>query len=129
MFSTQTKVQSSRARCQKWNEPESPNGPKPSFQLRKGWCHATGAEQKAASDCPELRAGSPSTCVRCYRQNLSCQTGGARSQKRVARVPYETEPVEDSVSDEGSDGSRRGWLAKFSTLNVGPPKGTKLVMG
>jgi len=45
----------------------------------------------------------------------------------VARVLEEEEPVEDSGSNEGSDG--RGGLAKFSTLKVVPPKGAKLSMG
>ena len=31
----------------------------------------------------------------------------------------------DSGSDEGSEVSGQGWLAKFSTLKVGPPRGTK----
>ena len=31
----------------------------------------------------------------------------------------------DSGSDERSDVSRRGWLARFSTLKVGPPRGAK----
>jgi len=36
-------------------------------------------------------------------------------------VPEEEEEEEDSTSEE-SDGSRKGWLQKFSTMKVGPPK-------
>ena len=35
----------------------------------------------------------------------------------------------DSGSNERSDGSGRGWLDKFSTLKVGPPRGAKSVTG
>ena len=31
----------------------------------------------------------------------------------------------DSARKEGSDGSRKGWMLKFSTMKVGPPKGAK----
>jgi len=46
----------------------------------------------------------------------------------VAKVP-DNEELTGSESDEESDESRKGWLAKFSTVKVGPPKGTKHVMG
>ena len=39
------------------------------------------------------------------------------------------EEEEDSRSDERSDGSGRGWLAKFSMLKVGPPRGAKPATG
>ena len=64
-------------------------------------------------------------CLVCFGQKLLCQTDGVGSQKRVARVLAEEEPMEDSASDEENDGSRRGWFEKFSTLKVGPPKGAK----
>jgi len=34
-----------------------------------------------------------------------------------------------SESDEGSDESGGRWMARFSTQKVGPPKGTKPMMG
>jgi len=48
--------------------------------------------------------------------------------RKLAKVPDEEEQ-EDSGNDKGSDGSGRGWLAKFSTLKVGPPRGVKPVTG
>jgi len=50
--------------------------------------------------------------------------GEAGNRKNLAKVPDEKE-LEDSASDEGRNKSGRGWLAKFSTLKVGPPKGVK----
>ena len=46
--------------------------------------------------------------------------GEVGSRRRLDKVPDEEEE-EDSGSDERSDGSGRGWLAKFSTLKVDPP--------
>ena len=43
----------------------------------------------------------------------------------MARVPDDEEQG-DSGSDERSDVSRRGWLEKFSTLKVGPPRAQNL---
>ena len=63
-------------------------------------------------------------CIGCHKKKLSCQTNGAGSQKKVAMVPEEEEEEEDSTSEE-SDGSRKGWLQKFSTMKVGPPKGAR----
>jgi len=54
--------------------------------------------------------------------------GEADSRRRLEKVPDEEEE-EDSGSDERSDRSRRGLLAKFSTLKVGPPRGTKPATG
>jgi len=54
--------------------------------------------------------------------------GEAGSRRRLAKV-LDEEEQEDSGNDEGSNGSRRGWLAKFSNLKVGPPRGTKPVTG
>ena len=42
----------------------------------------------------------------------------------MAKVPDDEEQG-DSGSDEGSEMSGKGWLAKFSTLKVGPPRGAK----
>jgi len=50
------------------------------------------------------------------------------SRRKLDKVPDEEEE-EDSGSDERSDGSGRAWLAKFSTLNVGPPRGAKPATG
>src|SRR5882724_7997604 len=36
---------------------------------------------------------------------------------------------ESSESDEGRDESGRRWMARFSTLKVGPPTGAKPMMG
>jgi len=49
------------------------------------------------------------------------------SWKKVAKVPDEEDP-ESSASNEESDESGRGWLAKFSTMKVGPSKGTRHAM-
>jgi len=46
------------------------------------------------------------------------------SRRKLAKVPDDEEQG-DSGSDERSDMNGRGWLAKFSTLKVGPPRGTK----
>ena len=46
----------------------------------------------------------------------------------MAKV-LDEEEQEDSGSNERSDGNRRGWLAKFSTLKVGPPRGAKPATG
>jgi len=50
--------------------------------------------------------------------------GEAGSRKKLAKVLDDTEQG-DSGSNEGSEMSRGGWLAKFSTLKVGPPRGVK----
>src|SRR5882724_2240175 len=67
-------------------------------------------------------------CIGCHKQKLSCQTGEAVRRRKLAKV-LDEEEQEDSGNDEGRNGSRRGWLAKFSTLKVGPPRGTKPVTG
>ena len=46
------------------------------------------------------------------------------SRKKFAKV-LDDEEQGDSGSNEGSEVSGRGWLAKFSTLKVGPPRGAK----
>jgi len=46
------------------------------------------------------------------------------SRKELAKVPDDEEQG-DTGSDEGCEVSGRGWLAKFSTLKVGPPRGVK----
>jgi len=38
------------------------------------------------------------------------------SQKRVAKIKETEELEEDSMSEEGRDGCRKGWLIKFSTI-------------
>ena len=53
-----------------------------------------------------------------------CQTVEMGSRKKLAKV-VDDEEQGDSGSNEGSEVSRRGWLAKFSTLKVGPPRGAK----
>jgi len=88
------------------------------------WCRA-----KAHKCYSQTKGGQPlNICVRCHRQKLSFRTGGMECQKKVAKVPDDKDP-ESSESDEESDESRRGWLAKFSTVKVGPPKGTRCAMG
>jgi len=54
--------------------------------------------------------------------------GEVGSRRKLAKVPDEEEQ-EDRGSDERNDGSGRGWLAKFSTLKVGPPRGMKPATG
>jgi len=46
------------------------------------------------------------------------------SRKKFAKV-LDDEEQGDSGSNEGSEVSGRGWLAKFSTLKVGQPRGAK----
>ena len=50
--------------------------------------------------------------------------GEVGSRKKLAKVPDDEEKG-DSGSDEGSEMSGGEWLAKFSTLKVGPPRGVK----
>jgi len=47
--------------------------------------------------------------------------------EKVGKVPDDKDS-ESSASNEESDESGRGWLAKFSTMKVGPPKGVRHVM-
>jgi len=54
--------------------------------------------------------------------------GEVGSRRKLAKV-LDEEEQEDSGSNERSDRSGRGWLAKFSTLKVGPPRGVKPVTG
>jgi len=46
----------------------------------------------------------------------------------MGKVP-DKKDTESSASDEESEESRREWLAKFSTMKVGPPKGIRCAMG
>jgi len=55
---------------------------------------------------------------------------GGRNPKVVKVVKEDVSGSgESSESDEGSDESGGRWMARFSTLNVGPPKDTKSTMG
>jgi len=48
-----------------------------------------------------------------------------RQPEKNCRGKEVEEVEEDSMSEEGSDGSRKVWLLKFSTMKVGTPKGVK----
>jgi len=86
-------------------------------------------QTKALKCYTRTMGGQPlKVCVRCHRQKLSCQTGGMGGQKRVGKVPDE-KGSESSASNEESEESGREWLAKFSTMKVGPPKGIRHTMG
>ena len=54
--------------------------------------------------------------------------GEVGSRRNLVKMPDEEEQ-QDSGRNEGSNRSGRGWLAKFSTLKVGPPRGAKPVTG
>ena len=81
------------------------------------WCQAIAHECYSQTKCRQPL----NVCVRCYRQKVLCQTGGTGGWKKVAKVP-DDEDLERSASDEESDESGRGWLAKFSTVKVAPPQ-------
>ena len=52
-------------------------------------------------------------------------TGGRNKKKK------ENQPMglgESSKSDAGSDGGRKGWMTRFSTMKVGPPRHAKPTM-
>jgi len=63
---------------------------------------------------PNQGRASFGSMLGCFRQKLSCRTGGAGRQKKAAE--------EKDANDEGSDGSGKQWMLKFSTMKVGPPK-------
>ena len=94
------------------------------FQLSQGWCHVTSAKLEDPSACPKPRVGNPLACVPGVLViKMSCQTNGAGSRKMIAEVKYVEEQEESSASDEGSYGSGKRWMVKFSTMKVVPPKG------
>jgi len=73
---------------------------------------------KGGECLPRIKGGQAlEACLGCFRQKLSCRTGGAGRRKKAAE--------EKDANDEGSDGSGKQWMLKFSTMKVGPPKAAK----
>src|SRR5882724_1633743 len=71
-----------------------------------------------------------SACVGCFRQKLSCQMVGKSGRKiKVSKEEDKRGSGESSENDEGRDESGGRWMARFSTLKVGPPIGAKTTMG
>src|SRR5882724_9153430 len=88
------------------------------------WCQVKGHKCHSQS-----KGGQPlNVCVGCHKQKLSCRIGEGGSRRNLDKV-LDEEEEEDSGSNERSDRSGKGWLAKFSTLKVGPPRGVKPVTG
>jgi len=80
---------------------------------------------------PQVKGGQLlSACVGCFIQKLSCQTAG-KSRRKIKVVKEEDVRGlgESSESDEGRDESGGRWMARLSTLKVGPPIGAKPMMG
>jgi len=54
-----------------------------------------------------------------------CWTNEAGHPKRITEAKELEEPEEEGKGSEESDGSRKVWMERFSTMKVGPPKGVK----
>ena len=79
---------------------------------------------------PRTKGGQPlDACAGCFRQKLSCQTGGMGGRRKFVKGKQSADSRESSESDEESDVSGKDWLARFSTMKVGPPRHIKATKG
>src|SRR5882724_11585228 len=89
--------------------------------LQCDWCHTKGIECFSRTKGGELLQ----VCVGCHKQKLLCRTGGTGGHKKMGKVP-DKKDTESSASneerEESGEESGKEWLAKFSTMKVGPPK-------